>query len=102
MSKIGKLVVTKGELKGLNYTVKPEEEVSIGRNLSCNIPVPDIKLSRIHCIVRNSGGKFELLDNNSTNGTCVNQQKIDVCTELQANDIITIGDTEIQFVYEES
>lgn len=97
MVKIGKLTVIKGEGLGLSCQIKPGDEVSIGRNLSCSIPVPDIKLSRIHCVVRCAPEGFELLDNNSTNGTCVNGQKVDIGVILQPSDIIGIGDTEIQF-----
>ena len=97
MALVGKLVITKGEAKGLSCIVKDGEEATIGRNLQCSIPVPDIKLSRIHCVLRNVEGTFELLDNNSTNGTYINKNKVDISQSVSNGDIITIGDTEIQF-----
>jgi pSer/pThr/pTyr-binding forkhead associated (FHA) protein len=97
MAKIAKLVVIKGQAQGLSCDISQGEEISIGRNLSCSLPVPDIKLSRIHCIVRHVQEKFEILDNNSTNGTYLNGIPVDVSTSLCANDIIQIGDSEIQF-----
>lgn len=97
MPKNGRLVVIKGQAKGLSCEIGMGGEITIGRNLNCSIPVPDIKLSRIHCIVRNVKGEFEILDNNSTNGTHLNGTKVDVATPLHHNDIIQIGDSEIQF-----
>lgn len=94
---IGKLIVIKGEGKGLSCLIKNGDEASIGRNLECSIPIPDIKMSRIHCIVRNEEGDFEVFDNNSQNGTCVNDAKIMLREDLKQDDIIKIGDTEIQF-----
>lgn len=97
MGGIGKLVVIKGEGLGLSCQVRVGEEVAIGRNLAAVIPIPDAKLSRIHCIVRNLHGFFEVLDNNSTNGTYLNGQKVDVVAKLQSGNIITIGDSDIRF-----
>jgi pSer/pThr/pTyr-binding forkhead associated (FHA) protein len=102
METLAKLVVIEGEVKGASCAVREGDEVSIGRNLACSIPVPDIKLSRIHCIIRNVKGKFELLDNNSTNGTSVNGHPVEVSYDLQPGDIIEIGNTMIQFLCEES
>lgn len=101
MAAIGKLIIVKGEGEGLFCDIKEGEEVSIGRNLGCSIPVPDIKLSRIHCVVRSLNGVFEVLDNNSTNGTYLNGKKIELCQNLCSQDIITVGDTDIQFICEE-
>ncbi len=93
----GKLEVIKGEGKGITCFIEDGDEATIGRNLDCSIPVPDIKLSRIHCIVTNEGGDFQVLDNNSTNSTYVNGNKIEIITSLKEGDVIEIGDTEIQF-----
>ncbi|WP_372369086.1 FHA domain-containing protein [Candidatus Uabimicrobium sp. HlEnr_7] len=98
--KIGKLKVIQGEGEGLSCTINDGDEASIGRNLECSIPIPDIKMSRIHCIVRNVGGAFEVLDNNSQNGTCVNGKTITFRYDLKIGDIIQIGDTKIEFSYE--
>lgn len=100
MAKIGKLLVRKGVAQGASCTVTESEEASIGRNLGCSIPVPDIKLSRIHCVVRHIEQGFEVLDNNSTNGTFVNGSQINFCQTLSSGDIIEIGDSEIEFSYE--
>lgn len=102
MAVVGKLSVQKGIGKGLSCEVRLGEEVSIGRNPQCSIPVPDIRLSRIHCVVRNVDGHFEVLDNNSSNGTYRNGKKIELCTPIEPGDILEIGDTEIHFSTEES
>ena len=94
---VGKLLVTNGEGKGLYCVIKEGDESSVGRNLECSIPVPDIKLSRIHCIIRNEEGTFQILDNNSRNGTYLNGKKIELMSELKDGDVIEIGDTKIKF-----
>lgn len=94
-------MVIKGAGKGLSCQVKTGDEVSIGRHLDCTIAVPDIRMSKIHCVVRNVDGDFEVLDNNSSNGTFMNGRKIDLCTKIQSGDVIEVGDTEIQFFSEE-
>lgn len=101
MGKVGKLVVVKGAGRGLSCQLREGEEVSVGRNPNCSIPVPDIRMSKIHCVVRNIGGVFEVLDNNSSNGTYMNGQKVELCSKILPGDIIEIGDTEIEFTSEE-
>ncbi len=101
MALVGKLVVIKGPNKDENCIIPLNGEATIGRNLQCSIPIPDIKLSRIHCIVRQMGDRFEVLDSKSMNGTFVNQQPVDVSMTLTSGDIIEVGDTLIKFLYEE-
>ena len=99
--KIGKLTVISGEALGVSCKIEDGDEASIGRNLECSLPIPDIKMSRIHCIVRNVGGSFEILDNNSQNGTCVNGKTISFREDLQVGDVIQVGDTKIEFSHDE-
>ncbi len=101
MPLIGKLVVIKGPSKNMGCKISKGEEVTVGRNPQCNIPIPDVKLSRIHCIVRNIDNCFEVLDSKSTNGTFVNQQPALPSITLTSGDVIELGDSLIKFVYEE-
>ena len=96
----GKLEVLNGEGKGIYCFIKDGDEATIGRSLDCSVPVPDIKLSRIHCIVNNDEGEFQVLDNNSTNGTFVNGDQVEVTTSLNEGDIIIVGHTEIKFSFD--
>lgn len=69
--------------------------VTIGRSHRADIAINDLLLSRIHAEIRESdNGEFELVDNESTNLTIVNEQDIDRVI-LKTGDRILLGDTEL-------
>lgn len=69
--------------------------VTIGRSHRADIAINDLLLSRIHAEIRVSdNGEFELVDNESTNLTIVNEQDIDRVI-LKTGDKILLGDTEL-------
>lgn len=70
--------------------------VRIGRRQDSEIPIDAPLVSRQHAIIAYQNGSWRLLDQESTNGTWVNGQRI---TEhsLQANDHIGIGATVFVF-----
>ncbi len=68
---------------------------TVGRSHRADITIPDLLLSRIHAEFRiSSSGKFQIVDNESTNLTIVNDQDIE-SAELRTGDRILLGDTEI-------
>ena len=81
--------VLKGKMKNGRLT--------IGRNgAKAMISVPnDGKLSGLHATFTQNGGVMMLTDNNSTNGTKVNGNRINPSepTQLHQNDTVTLGST---------
>ena len=67
------------------------KELSIGRSRECQILIDDISVSRRHATLIISGGTYQIIDNNSTNGTYVNGSKIHGSRTLQHNDILKVG-----------
>ena len=63
----------------------------IGRAGDCNLKLIDNRVSRRHSEVRISGDVLWIRDLESTNGTFVNQHKIDQAQLLEVNDMISIG-----------
>ncbi|MGB3985373.1 MAG: DUF3662 and FHA domain-containing protein [Limnochordia bacterium] len=63
---------------------------SIGRSLKCDLVIDDPSASRIHAWLEPIDGKWRLIDNNSTNGTFINEQRIDERV-LDDGDQIRIG-----------
>ena len=65
----------------------------IGREPSCDITfnASDIMVSRKHAAVRFQDGGYVVEDNNSFNGTLVNEQRISAPTPLFDNDEIRLG-----------
>lgn len=69
--------------------------VTLGRSHRADITINDALLSRIHAEIRRSeNGGFQIVDNESTNLTIVNNHDID-CVELKTGDCILLGETEI-------
>jgi pSer/pThr/pTyr-binding forkhead associated (FHA) protein len=60
-------------------------------------PIDDSAVSDRHLSIRSHEGRFTLTDLDSSNGTFVNEQKIDKQL-LHSNDVIRIGKTEMVFV----
>jgi hypothetical protein len=67
---------------------------TLGRSRDCDIPLSDPNASRQHAEIRHIGLDYFLVDQNSTNGTYVNGQRIRRHA-LADGDRITIGTTEM-------
>ena len=63
----------------------------IGRADDCNLKLTDDRVSRHHSEIRKSGDIVWIQDLESTNGTFVNQNKINQSQLLEINDVIIIG-----------
>ena len=71
--------------------------LSVGREATCDIVIPDINASREHAQLRyQTPGVWWIVDARSTNGTLVNGRETSR-SELHDGDIITIGMSELQF-----
>jgi len=87
-------------VKALLINVTPEgkskevplshERTVLGRLDDCQIRIPSGRVSRHHCEITRDNGALTLRDLNSSNGTFVNQKKVDEAT-LSAGDLISIG-----------
>ena len=89
------LRVTEGPDTGTDFPV-PFKESTIGREKSNTIALNDQGSSRVHCKIEFRGHEFVLLDNNSTNGTMCNGDKV---TEksLAFGDSVQVADTMMTF-----
>lgn len=69
------------------------QELKIGRNQGCDIVINDQTVSKIHAtiIIRDDG--YYVKDDNSTNGTFINGNKISGIYPLKENDILKVGNT---------
>jgi EAL domain-containing protein (putative c-di-GMP-specific phosphodiesterase class I) len=64
---------------------------AIGRADDCNLKLTDRRISKHHCEMRISGDLLWIRDLESTNGTFVNQDRIEQAQLLEPNDTISIG-----------
>lgn len=87
---LGKFTILNGDRAGERLGLGGSG-IRIGRETSiCEIVLQDPKVSRLHAEVVSMDGKVLLIDRNSSNGTYVNDQKIDR-RYLRDGDIIYFG-----------
>lgn len=86
------LVVTKGAGSGQSYSLSTATVTSIGRARANDIMVDDIAVSSQHCRIRPERDRLVLYDLDSTNGTYVNERRVNRMA-LSAGDVIRLGET---------
>ena len=67
-----------------------EEDLLLGRHLSCDIVLGDLSVSRRHARLRFRDGHWVLQDLESTNGTSVNGARVGRC-QLHPGDELRVG-----------
>jgi pSer/pThr/pTyr-binding forkhead associated (FHA) protein len=90
------LAVTRGSKAGKVFVLALESSTSLGRAKANDIVLEDVAVSSQHCRIRPEQGRFVLHDLKSTNGTLVNDQRVNRHT-LAEGDVIRIGETSLQF-----
>ena len=70
----------------------PSKPITVGRSSQADLLIPDERVSRIHCGLRSEGGSFIIKDLGSTNGTWVNDRRIQEA-RLKLGDSIRVGQT---------
>lgn len=69
----------------------------IGRSKGNELVIADLGLSRVHATLTNHiTGQLKLIDENSTNGTFVNRQRVNGYCLLKANDVIHFARAEFR------
>jgi pSer/pThr/pTyr-binding forkhead associated (FHA) protein len=74
-------------------------EITIGRNIKNDIQIDNLAVSNFHAKVVRSDGNYIIEDLNSTNGTYINEKKINE-RELQDGDTADIGKHSLTFLLE--
>ncbi|NCN27362.1 FHA domain-containing protein [bacterium] len=84
------LSVHSGLMEGAFYPLSRKHNV-IGRKVNAHIPIKDAKVSREHATITNNSGDYLIRDLGSTNGTFVNNERVDDPVRLSVGDKIRIG-----------
>lgn len=96
------LLVTDGPMQGHRFVVKSAVPVIIGRGTEVTVHIPyDSFCSRKHAQIFYNDKKYYLEDLKSTNGTYLNDVRIEAPVELKNNDKIKFGNTEAVFLAKE-
>lgn len=72
------------------------EAVSIGRDPSNGLVLPDVMVSRRHAVIEWDGGRYHVRDCSSLNGSVVNGDRVRE-RSLSDGDLVTIGATRLLF-----
>lgn len=95
MAGVPKLIVLSEQLRGKSFELTRDLH-TVGRVEERDICIKDPTISSYHCDFIKTGTTYTLRDNNSTNGTRVNNVPISE-QELQNSDILQVGGIEILF-----
>ncbi len=95
-----RLKIVLGVDAGAIFVIKAESVV-LGRGEDCDVVVPDLKASRRHVEIFNSGTGWSVKDLGSANGILLNG-KPSRGAFLQTGDSITLGETTLEFVAAEA
>ncbi|MBS1794647.1 MAG: sigma 54-interacting transcriptional regulator [Acidobacteria bacterium] len=90
-----RLLAISGSFEGTTYALDGRE-MSIGRDKTNDLRIPDRSISRRHCLVKNDGAGFSVVDLGSFNGTFVNGEAARE-TAIRHGDRLTLGD--ISFIF---
>lgn len=84
------LIVVQGKPEGVEIPLKGPQ-FSIGRDAKCNLRPNNDLISKVHCAFQVSSEKLVLKDMGSTNGTHVNNERLNGSVELKDGDLVKVG-----------
>lgn len=94
---VGWLVTYSFDELGVDYKLYEGRNI-IGRDVDCNITINDGRMSGKHAVLLFRANKYSLTDNQSSHGTFVNEEDIDLEPRyLKDGDIIRMGNTVFKF-----
>jgi DNA-directed RNA polymerase subunit RPC12/RpoP len=76
-----------------------KSEIQIGRRNTCDICLPSLKVSALHCVLTYGEGHWSIRDSGSKNGIKVNGKRV-MLSELRPCDTITIAGSTYTIEYE--
>lgn len=85
-----------GPQTGARYRLDEIDELRLGRGVDCQVMLSDPLSSRIHAYVRKIDGQWQVIDNNSRNGTSLDGVKIQAAI-LKPDSVIRIGAVELRY-----
>lgn len=94
-----KITLLSEQLRGKTYELT-KDVYTVGRIEERDICITDPTISTFHCTFTKEGNTYILRDNNSTNGTRINNTPVSE-QELKNSDIIQMGDVEMLYYCEE-
>lgn len=88
--KVCLVVLTPGKQEGKVVPI-PQGEFHIGRDPQCHLRPSNPVISKRHCTLLSRGEQFFVVDLKSTNGTYVNEERVNGEKELAEGDLLKVG-----------
>ncbi len=103
MAQTPKLVMLSEKLRGKSFDLD-KDLLTAGRREPCDIVIKDPTLSSHHCDFIRTGETFKIRDNDSTNGTRVNNVPLNPGDEVELKnfDVVQLGGVETLFECEDA
>jgi len=76
--------------------IKLRDQVEIGRGDRCAIRLQDTYVSQVHARLYPKDGAWYVEDLGSTNGTLLNDHKVQAAVEVHAGDVLKVGKTVLE------
>lgn len=70
----------------------------LGRDSTCHVTVDDASVSPMHASIEWVNGAYQITDLSSTNGSWINEMKLEPQTQLAGGELIRIGNTILKFM----
>jgi pSer/pThr/pTyr-binding forkhead associated (FHA) protein len=81
---------------GKPTTTKLRDPTEIGRGEGCAIRLQDTYVSLVHARLYPKDGVWDVEDLGSTNGTLLNDRRVDAPLEVHAGDVVKVGKTVLE------
>lgn len=91
------LLARKGNDAGKTFPLGHKPAIILGRGVSTDITIWDIRASRAHCRIDCQQGRFTIVDLSSSNGTYLNERRLQGAAPLKPGDVVRIGSTVLEF-----
>jgi len=95
------LIVESGPEAGAQLALPADRPTVLGRAAHVDLVIPDIHVSKTHCHFVLSGHRWTVTDLNSSNGTFVNDRRVNT-QALSDGDVLRLGKTTLRFVVQPS
>jgi pSer/pThr/pTyr-binding forkhead associated (FHA) protein len=99
--KVSLEVLTPGKMEGKTIGIGVSQFV-IGRDPQCNLRPASPLISKRHCLIETRNNQAIVRDFGSTNGTYVNDERVDDEHDLQDEDVLKVGPLEFRVTIETS
>src|SRR5579883_2574966 len=84
------LTIAQGTSRARRIRLRSAETI-IGREKGCDLRIPSAEVSRRHCLLSYANGRLTVEDLDSSNGTYVNEVRVEGRAPVHAGDRLQIG-----------